>query len=67
MLIKTRKEIMLAIGTFSLVIMILLRLLNWEVPIMDFLEGIFTGLSLTTNLAYLIMYSNEKNKKSKYK
>ncbi len=67
MLVKRRKEIMLAIGTFSLVIMVILRLINWEVPIMDFLEGLFTGLSLTTNLTYLIMYSKEKNQKLNYK
>ncbi|MFX1571793.1 MAG: hypothetical protein ACFFB0_03515 [Promethearchaeota archaeon] len=61
MLIKRRKEMMLAIGMFSLVIMVVLRLINWGVPIIDFFEGLFTGLSLTTNLTYLIIYSKEKN------
>ncbi len=61
MLVKGRKEIMLAIGTFSLVIMLILRIINLELPIMDFFEGLFTGLSLTTNLTYLIIYSKEKN------
>ena len=67
MLVKRRKEIMFAIGTFSLVIMVILRLINWGVPIIDFFLGLFTGLSLTTNLAYLIIYSKEKNQKLNYK
>jgi len=61
MLVKGKKEIMLAIGTFSLIIMLILRIFNLQLPIMDFFEGVFTGLSLTTNLTYLIIYSKEKN------
>jgi len=61
MLVKGRKHIMLTIGTFSLVIMLILRIFSLEIPIIDFFEGIFTGLSLSTNLAYLIIYSKEKN------
>ena len=61
MLVRKRKESLLAIGVISLVLMLILRIINLELLIIDFFEGVFTGLSLTTNLAFLIIYSKEKN------
>jgi hypothetical protein len=61
MFVRKRKEILPAIGAISLVLMLILRIMNLDLPIIDFFEGLFTGLSLTTNLAFLIIYSKEKN------
>ena len=54
------KEYMLAIGSFSLVIAIILGRFTGAGAIIDFLCGVFTGLSLTMNLSYLIRFRIEK-------
>ena len=55
---KLRDETLMAVGMFSLALSIVIRVF-FEVSYMgfsvtDFLEGVFTGLSMTTNLAYLV-------------
>jgi hypothetical protein len=60
MIIK-KKEILLITGTISLIIMLILRLINSELGILNFFEGLFTGFSITANLAYLVKYSKEKS------
>ena len=65
MLFSKKKEIMLIIGMFSLTFAILLDRFAGVGPIIDFLCGLFTGLSLTMNLGYLIKYKVEKNEKLK--
>jgi hypothetical protein len=55
-----KNENLLRIGIFSLLFMILLRLINIEWPILDFFEGIFAGVSMVTNLCFLIRYSKEQ-------
>ena len=50
------KEMMLAIGMFSLTIAILLGIFAGSGTVIDFLSGIFIGLSITMNLAYLIKF-----------
>jgi len=57
--IKNRNYL-LAIGSFSLVISILLGRLGIEFAILNFFEGLFMGISFATNLSYLIIYSIEK-------
>ena len=55
------KERLLIVGSFSLIISILLNLFTGAFPILDFLKGIFTGVSLVTNLGYLFKLKLEKN------
>jgi hypothetical protein len=52
-LLKDNKEGLLIIGSFSLIISILLNLFVRAIPIFDFLKGLFTGISLVLNLGYL--------------
>lgn len=63
MLLKEKPEWMLAIGSFSLVIAIILGRLSGQAPLIDFFAGIFTGLSMALNLSYLAKYRIEKNQK----
>ncbi|MHA2398565.1 MAG: hypothetical protein ACXADU_06715 [Promethearchaeota archaeon] len=58
---KISRDGMLAIGMFSLTIAILLGRFGGSGSIIDFLSGIFTGLSITMNLAYLIRLRLDKN------
>ena len=44
----------LVIGVFSLLAALLLGLTAGENPALNFLEGLLLGVSITTNLAYLI-------------
>lgn len=60
-----KNENLLRIGISSLLLMILLRLINIEWPILDFFEGIFAGVSMVTNLCFLIRYSNEQRIRNK--
>jgi hypothetical protein len=62
MLFIKNKEIMLTTGMFSLAFAILLDRFAGVGPIINFLCGLFTGLSLTMNLGYLIKYRVEKAK-----
>jgi hypothetical protein len=61
MLFEKKKEMMLAIGSFSLTIAVLLNRFAGVGTIVDFLCGLFTGLSITMNLSYLIKFRIEKN------
>jgi len=65
MFFKKNKEVMLTIGLFSLTIAILLDRFAGPGIIVDFLCGLFTGLSLTMNLGYLIIFRMEKGSKLK--
>ena len=56
MLSDMKKEYMLAIGSISLVIAIFLDRFAGAGTTIDFLCGLFTGLSLTMNLTYLIKF-----------
>ena len=60
-----KNENILRIGISSLIFMIILRLINIEWPILNFCEGIFAGVSMVTNLWFLIRYSNEKRIRNK--
>jgi len=57
---KKKKERMLMIGMFSLVVAILLGRFGGEYVLTDFLEGLFTGLSLTMNLCFLVRFGKER-------
>ena len=61
MLFSKNKEVMLTIGMFSLTFAILLDRFAGAGTLIDFLCGLFTGLSLTMNLAYLIKLRVDKN------
>ncbi len=63
MLFSKNKEVMLAIGMFSLTIAILLDRFAGTGTIIDFLCGLFTGISITMNLGYLIKLRIDKNSK----
>ena len=54
------RNYLLAIGSISLVISISLGRLGVEFTFLSFFEGLFMGISLATNLSYLIIYSLEK-------
>jgi len=57
---KKKKERMLMIGMFSLVVAILLGRFGGQYVLTDFLEGLFTGLSLTMNLCFLVRFGKER-------
>ena len=61
MLFEIRKEGLLAIGVFSLIFSLLLYIFAGTMPLIDLFQGIFTGLSLTMNIAYLVKVRQEKN------
>ena len=61
MVFPKNKEITLIIGMFSLTIAITLDRFAGGGTIIDFLCGLFTGLSLVMNLGYLIEYRIERN------
>ena len=61
MLFSKNKEVMLTIGLFSLTIAILLDRFAGVGTIVDFLCGLFTGISLVMNLGYLIKIRIERN------
>ena len=56
-----RKEVLFVIGSFSMVISIVLGRFSGVNPVIDFLAGIFTGVSLTLNLGFLIRWRMERN------
>ena len=60
--IKLKKEGMLAIGMFSLALSLLLDKFAGKEPIVDFFCGLFTGLSITLNIGFLIKLKYEINK-----
>jgi hypothetical protein len=61
-----KTETMLSIGMISMALGILIgRFVQIEISgfsISDFVEGVLVGLSLTMNLAYLVLRSKQKNK-----
>lgn len=57
---KIKKEGMLAVGMFSLTLSLFLNMVGGNIPIVDFFCGLFTGLSITMNLNYLIIYRSHK-------
>ncbi|MHA2391724.1 MAG: hypothetical protein ACXAEX_07125 [Promethearchaeota archaeon] len=63
--ISIKKEVMLAIGMFSLTIALLLDRFAGQEPFVDFFCGLFTGLSMIMNLGFLITYRLEKRIKFK--
>ena len=62
-----KKEYMLAIGSISLVIAVFLDNFAGSGTIIDFFCGLFTGMSLTTNLFYLIRLMVENHSKATLK
>jgi hypothetical protein len=64
MLFKIKKEWMLVIGVFSLIVANLLKFFGGYFLTTDFLEGMFTGISLVMNFCYLIRFSLEKRLRS---
>lgn len=56
-----KKERLFLIGIVSLIISILLNLLAGDFPVLNFLEGLFTGISMATNLGYLLKLRVERN------
>ena len=55
-----KKENMIMIGMFSLLIAFVLGRFDSQYPIIDFFEGMFTGISITMNLSFLIKFRIEK-------
>jgi len=53
---KIKKEVMSAIGMFSLTIALLLDRFAGQEPFVNFFCGMFTGLSITMNIGFLISY-----------
>jgi hypothetical protein len=58
-----KTETMLSIGMISMALVILIgRFVHFEISgfaVSDFVEGVLVGLSLTMNLAYLILRSKK--------
>jgi hypothetical protein len=63
--LKISKEILLIIGIFSLLIALILNLFRIQEPLIEFLNGLFIGISLTTNIGFLLKFRSEnyENKK----
>ncbi|MFW9819575.1 MAG: hypothetical protein ACFFE5_08190 [Candidatus Thorarchaeota archaeon] len=56
-----KKEFLFIIGTFSLAISIILNMISVDIALLDFFEGVFTGISLVMNIGFLFRYRLEKN------
>ncbi len=50
---------------FSLLIALILGRFDNQYPIIDFLEGMFTGISLTMNISFLVRFRIERGMKDK--
>jgi len=57
---KMKKEKMIMIGMFSLLIAFVLGRFENKYPIIDFLEGMFTGISMVTNISFLVRFRIEE-------
>jgi hypothetical protein len=55
-----KKEGLFFIGIVSLILSILLDLFAGDFLLFNFLKGVFTGISLVTNLGYLFKLRLEK-------
>jgi hypothetical protein len=55
---KLKNETLMAVGMFSLTLSVVIRVFfdmsYMGFSVTDFLEGVFAGISMTTNLAYLV-------------
>ncbi len=60
MRIYKKNESMFIIGTSSLLLAILLGRFGGQYALTNFLEGLFTGLSLVLNLCFLIRFGKER-------
>ncbi len=56
-----KKEVLFAVGSFSMAASIILGRFGGVNPMVDFLTGLLTGLSLTLNLGFLIKWRMERN------
>jgi len=65
MLFEKKTEGMLIIGMFSLLVAILLGRFGGQYFLTNFLEGLFTGLSLVMNLCFLIRFGIERRMNDK--
>jgi hypothetical protein len=59
MLWKMKKEGFLVIGMLSITVSIVLSKIFEEIPIIDFLEGMFSGISVVMNLTFLYNFGRE--------
>ena len=57
-------NVLLSIGMISLVAAIGIRSFGPDLSLIHFLEGLFLGISLVLNLAFLIRYRLKKNRKN---
>lgn len=55
-----KKENMLIIGIFSLLLGILIGRLGGKSILTNFLAGMFTGISLVMNLCFLVRFGKER-------
>jgi len=58
---RMKKETMITIGSFSMVISLILGRFSGINPLIDFFAGLFMGFSLPLNLGFLIMWRIERN------
>jgi hypothetical protein len=56
-----KKESLFIIGMFSMTIAIILGMFPGDLPLIDFFKGVFTGISLVTNIGFLIRFRLDKN------
>ena len=61
-----KKESMFIIGIFLLSLSYILGTILIDLPLINFLEGVFTGISLVMNIGFLIRYRLEKNYDEKH-
>jgi len=57
---KKKKDNMLMLGMFSLLIAFILGRFDSQYPLIDFFEGVFTGISVVMNFSLLFMFGKEK-------
>ncbi|NVM44539.1 MAG: hypothetical protein HWN79_06460 [Candidatus Lokiarchaeota archaeon] len=65
MRIYKKNESMFILGTSSLLVAILLGRFGGQNALANFLEGLFTGLSLVMNLSFLIRFGKERRMNDK--
>lgn len=59
------KEATVIIGMFSLLLAILLGRFGRQYILTNFLEGLFTGISLVMNLCFLVRFGKERRMNDK--
>jgi hypothetical protein len=60
MLYKMKKEGFFMIGMLSLAISVLLGRFFREYPLIDFLDGVFCGISVVMNITFLYKFGKER-------